>query len=66
MRIVTFKGFTESLDNESSSFAMNSYGIFVGPNTMPKTATNEGVNIVSNNFETVKYPLRLGTKQLVY
>ena len=24
------------------------------------------LNIVNNNFETVKFPLRLGTKQLVY
>ena len=55
VRIVTFKGFPESLDNESSSFAMNSYGIFVGPNTLPKTTTNEGLNVVSNNFSSIHH-----------
>ena len=67
--IVSFKGFPESLDNESrvncesSSFAVNSYGIFVGPNPLPKTTTNEGLKLVSNNFSSVHHMFSEGNKK---
>ena len=67
--IVSFKGFPESLDNESrvncesSSFAVNSYGIFVGPNPLPKTTTNEGLKIVSDNFSSVHHMFSEGNKK---
>ena len=60
--VVTGKGLPELDDEEqgnanynSSSFPVNSYGIFVGRKPKPQTITNVGSNIANKSFSTVHH-----------